>query len=350
MACTARTPRKPTSAKSKSPLDHSCKRGPADAVDPESEAELVADLKGYCQVTEKLWDFGQYNDGAVDRHKQPILTSLLLNAPLWKILLKYFRNAKMTDSIFIRVMQDVLKDKPDINTMKCDNELFCMWLSKRIHVQMGHLHDCKNYPQKVKHRMAMMDPDQVKRFEDLMACVSTSKEPDMRSPKCMRTKPPSPACIATAGIPMMFAGPTSSSAAVQHEPPSSSTTIIPSMFQTKDAIQMDARALRVKAEATPPLPSKRGGIRAACEGTKPKDSDGFRVSITTAKTGNKRTYVLVNNKSWGTVTEKRHVEHKAIMETCMGLLRENKWDREQSTVALNQLIGSWPNIPDLSHV
>ena len=90
--------------------------------------------------------------------------------------------------------------------MKCDNELFCMWLSKRIHVQMGHLHDCKNYPQKVNHRMLMMDPDQVKRFEDLMACVSTSKEPDMRSPTCMRTEPASPACVVTGGIPMLPQG------------------------------------------------------------------------------------------------------------------------------------------------
>lgn len=349
------------------PLAKTSRRGPADTVDQTCKTKLIADLKTYCEETSSLWDFGEYNDGSVNRHKQPILTSLLLNEKLWKLLLIYFPTGKVRDSVIISALQAVIDEKPTVKHMDCDDELFCVWVAKRIHVQMGHLHDVCNYPKRLTHRLSLLDPDQFKRFQTLIELVHATRQqqPDiaMSTPDKgtrVTTSPSAPSAIlvespsVTGGIPMMFAGPASSPSSTTQPLTRSPLAAIPTIFKNDDDAPMELHALTARALSTPPLPSKRGGIREACERASGQSSPAdttLRISLTTAKTGGSpRTYLLVNKKYWCQTLAKRHVDHKQIMHCLADCLRHHRWSKDQCKAALDLILASWPNMPDLAHV
>ena len=107
--------------------------------------------------------------------------------------------------------------------------------------------------------------------------------------------------------------------------------------------------------ATPPLPAKRGELRAICEANGPKSSkrgpkecSGGRVALTTARSGNVRTYMLVKGKFWCEVTAKRHKFHREIMQRVVALTVQHDWSKIQAKSALNQLVAHWPKEPEFS--
>ena len=133
------------------------------------------------------------------------------NNELFEILLIAFQSGHMKDSAVMPVLQDLVEDLPWINTMGCSDELFMVWLSKRLHLQLSHIHDCKKYPNRVVRRVSDLDAESLPSYQKLMDLVQANPCKSIAGSPAAKQDVASPrtSCSETAGSSM-------DSKAVQH--------------------------------------------------------------------------------------------------------------------------------------
>ena len=327
--------------------------------------------------------------GQTTSKKQPIVDALILNVDLWKVLLKAFPHGKMVDTDFMATMDFLIAENPWIKTFgNYDTDLFTTWLTKRIHVQMSHIRECKQYPSRMRHRLSQYDKETMDKFKDLMTHITDDRtmmdSPSISSPlpkNEAKQKPvastfppgasassqgasatrlhepsasPQPLLRATPtsaikGIPNMFlpGKPDDKNHATKSHAIVASPVGIPAMFVASRGSKRTADELLAEANATPPLPAGRGSIRKAARHNSPHGRlhltcKSGRITIVKAQKGNIRTYLCVNKKIWCQITEKKHSSHEAIITKVAKMIAEKNLTRDDAKKACMKVLRSWP--------
>ena len=153
-----------------------------------------------------------------------------------------------------------------------------VWLSKRLHLQLSHIHDCKKYPNRVVKRVSDLDAESLPSYQKRMDLVQANQCKSIAGSPAAKQDVASPrtSCSETAGssmdskavqhpkiksfdIPDMFK--TSSPLPASAMSSSESSSSIPHMFATVPHAR-DSSALMAQALQSPAPPAARGGINA----------------------------------------------------------------------------------------
>ena len=338
-------------------------RGASDTLSEKDVETLHGDLVEFIRLERLsgrvLWNFGSYASETKPTTEKmaPDLATIVSNAHLLTVLLRFMPKAKMKDSYFKEVLYRIGQDDPTVNTQSLPLDLFVIWATTKAHIIMSHVKDLKRYPVKFEFRVNKLSaPDRIvltKLLANVVLCVPhvekaspakasmsnsasvsslESTSPGKDSISSSTTSPPrSPmppslgrAMATTVGIQAILdrfdppkVRPRIQDILDRFDPPKVSQANLASTSGSSSS------ALLKIACAAPPLPSARGQIRKLCEeinetATKVSKS-GVVASLERALKGRIRSTCRVRvpngkRESWAEVTLAHHPRHEAIVQ------------------------------------
>ena len=156
------------------------RRGPSDRLSPDEQVkfqdELQSWIMGEIRDGHALWEFGDYSHerNPITAKMSPVLADLFKNKSLWELLLRYFHHAKLTDSCFKQAILFVMAHVRSVNTTNLPDDLFIVQLVGRVHVQLSHLRDIAQYPDKCSYRLSKLNHEQLTLLKGLTSMVTVS--------------------------------------------------------------------------------------------------------------------------------------------------------------------------------
>ena len=314
-------------------------RGPADRLSAHDLQSFCGDLKAYVQKASlaDLWQFGAYGGGERNLEKKaPFLDALLNNAELWSIFLKYMPMAKLKDAYVEVVLRDIMITQK-INNQKMNDEMFIWWFCKAAHVQLTHLRDLKRYPQRFAYRVSLLSPDSRCLLTELLSLIKAEFWPRSAAANEEQQPRKSGGSALESVLAQFLPSPSESMRdAAQREPDTQDVVAklvqrgVPSLFMSDLEAQVAtpkkrARTALDKALDTPPLPARRGEIKAKCaqaagsESSIPQGAAVVRAFVEQAHKGNIRSAERVRTPdnpskvSWAEVTLKQSADYQGII-------------------------------------
>ena len=78
-----------------------------------------------------------------------MISDLLLNSDLWKLLLRYMRRGNLRDFYLHAALKAIKQDVAALNPTALPDKVFFTQIVDAIHTQLSHIRDLKRYKEKV---------------------------------------------------------------------------------------------------------------------------------------------------------------------------------------------------------
>ena len=136
-----------------------------------------------------MWDFGAYSneEEPITMKMAPRIEDIIANEELFTICLQHMRRALPVDQYLVAMLADLLTHVKHVNNTRFPDNLFTTHVSQLIHVQISHLRQLRQFPEKYEYRINKLNHQQLQSLHRLTAMISLDNEP--RNPKldCQHT-------------------------------------------------------------------------------------------------------------------------------------------------------------------